>query len=206
MWVHVRKAVLRYWKKKENHREIGEKNWNVNKCNKYRCKEVQNMNTTKEYQPVKIRFRTKKHFQRLTTSVNLNFVNRAQVVTQPPDNKQPVVSVVSPEPTELTEEQKQVLMHWIDENLQIIDTINKKNTVFELIDAFNMTINPDFQVTADQFSSALLESGFRVENWRFNVSGVSIKKLRHIAEKLQKLDNQKNKKSNVVLDCMRVSL
>lgn len=165
------------------------------------------MNTTKEHQQVKIRFRTKKHFQRLTTSVNLNFVNRAQAVIQGQDNKQPVVSVVSPEPTELTEEQKQVLMHWIDENLQIIDTINKKNTVFELIDVFNMTINPDFQVTADQFSSSLLESGFRTENWRFNVSGVSIKKLRHIAEKLQKLDNQnKNKMSNVVLDRMRVSL
>lgn len=147
------------------------------------------MNTTKEHLPVKIRFRTKKHFQRLTTSVNFNFLNKTQVVTQVPANIQPVVSVVGPELEELTEEQKQVLMHWIDENLQIINTINKKNTVFDLIDAFNMTVNPDFQVNADQFSSALLESGFRAENWRFNVSGVSIKKLRHIAEKLQRLDN-----------------
>ncbi len=75
-------------------------------------------------------------------------------------------------------------MRWIGENLQIINTINKKNTVFELIDVFNMTVNPDFQVSADQFSSVLLES-----NWRFNVSGVSIKKLMHIAEKLHRLDS-----------------
>lgn len=148
------------------------------------------MNTTKKQQPVKIRFRIKKHFQRLTTSVNFNFFHRAQVqavtqvqaVAQVQDN----VSVVNPESVELTEEQKQVLMYWIDENLQIINTINKKNTVFELIDAFNMTANPDFQVTADQFSFVLLESGFRAENGRFNVSGVSVKKLRHIVEKLQR--------------------
>lgn len=146
---------------------------------------VQNMNTTKKQQPVKIRFRTKKHFQRLTTSVNFNFLNKEQVqaVTQ----AEPDVSVVDPELVELTEEHKQVLMHWIDENLQVINTINKKNTVFELIDAFNMTINPDFQVTTDQFSSAMLESGFRYENGRFNVSSVSIKKLRHIVEKLQRI-------------------
>lgn len=143
------------------------------------------MNTTKKQQLVKIRFRTKKHFQRLTTSVNVNFFN---IVVQS-DNKQPVVSIINSEPVELTEEQKRVLMRWIDENLQIINTINKKNTVFELIDVFNRTVNPDFQVSADQFSSALLESGFRVENWRFNVSGVSIKKLMHIAEKLQRLDS-----------------
>jgi hypothetical protein len=145
------------------------------------------MDTTKKQQPVKIKFRAKKHFQRLTNSVNLNFFNRPQVqtTTQVQDN----VNVVDPEPVELTEEQKQVLMHWIDENLQIISTINKKNTVFELIDAFNMTTNPDFQVTADQFSFVLLESGFRAENGRFNVSGVSIKKLRHIVEKLQRFGN-----------------
>lgn len=145
------------------------------------------MDTTKKQQLVKIKFRAKKHFQRLTNSVNLNFFNIAQVqaVTQVQDN----VSIVDPEPVELTEEQKQVLMHWIDENLQIINTINKKNTVFELIDVFNMTTNPDFQVTADQFSFVLLESGFRAENGRFNVSGVSIKKLRHIVEKLQRFDS-----------------
>ena len=145
------------------------------------------MDTTKKQQPVKIKFRAKKHFQRLTNSINLNFFNRPQVQaeTQVQDN----VSVVDPEPVELTEEQKKVLMRWIDENLQIINTINKKNTVFELIDAFNMTTNPDFQVTADQFSFILLESGFRNENGRFNVSGVSIKKLRHIVEKLQRFDS-----------------
>lgn len=145
------------------------------------------MDTTKKRQPVKIKFRAKKHFQRLTNSVNLNFFNRSQVqvATQVQDN----VSVVDPDPVELTEEQKQVLMRWIDENLQIINTINKKNTVFELIDAFNRTANPDFQVTVDQFSFVLLESGFRSENGRFNVSGVSIKKLRHIVEKLQRLDS-----------------
>ena len=146
---------------------------------------VQNMSTTKKQQPVKIRFRTKKHFQRLTNSVNFNFLNKAQAQTVTLAELD--VSVVNPGLVELTEEHKQVLMHWIDENLQIIDTINKKNTVFELIDAFNMTMNPDFQVTADQFSSAMLGSGFRYENRRFNVSGVSIKKLRHIAEKLQKI-------------------
>jgi len=147
--------------------------------------EIRNMNTTKKQQPVKIRFRTKKHFQRLTTSVNFNFLNRTQV--QAVTLVEPDVSVVNPEPVELTEEQRQVLMNWIHENLQIINTINKKNTVFELIDAFNMTTNPDFQVTTDQFSSAMLESGFRYENGRFNVSGVSIKKLRHIVEKLQRI-------------------
>lgn len=148
------------------------------------------MEMTNKRQPVKIRFRAKKHIQRLTNSVNLNFF-RVQVpaVTQAQDNKQPVVNIVSPEPVELTEEQKQVLMCWIDENLQIINTINKKNTVFELIDAFNRTTNPDFQVTTDQFSFVLLESGFRAENGRFNVSGVSVKKLRHIVEKLQRLDS-----------------
>lgn len=147
------------------------------------------MNITNKQQPVKIRFRIKKHFQRLTNSVNLHFSDRSQapVVTQ--DDKQPVVNVVSPEPVELTEEQKRILMCWIDENLQIINTINKKNTIFELIDAFNRTTNPDFQVTTDQFSFVLLESGFRTENGRFNVSGVSIKKLRHIVEKLQRLDS-----------------
>jgi len=164
--------------------------YNVNADTTTIVSELQNMNTTKKRQPVKIRFRIKKHFQRLTTSVNFNFFNaQVQIVTQAQDDKQPVVSVISPEPVELTEEQKQVLMRWIDENLQIINTINKKNTVFELIDAFNRTVNPDFQVTADQFSSILLESGFRSENGRFNVSGVSIKKLRHIAEKLQRLDS-----------------
>ena len=142
------------------------------------------MDTAKKQQLVKIKFRAKKHFQRLTNSVNLNFFNipQVQAVTQVQDS----VSIVDPEPVELTEEQKKVLMRWIDENLQIINTINKKNTVFELIDAFNMTANPDFQVTADQFSFVLLESGFRAENGRFNVSGVSIKKLRHIVEKLQR--------------------
>ena len=145
------------------------------------------MDTTKKQQLVKIKFRAKKHFQRLTNSVNLNFFNIAQVqaVTQVQDN----VNVVNPESVELTEEQKKVLMRWIDENLQIINTINKKNTVFELIDAFNRTTNPDFQVTADQFSFVLLESGFRIENGRFNVSGVSVKRLRHIVEKLQRLDS-----------------
>lgn len=151
----------------------------------YEILRVQNMNTTKKQQPVKIRFRTKKHFQRLTTSVNFNFLSKAQVQTE--TQVELDVSIIDPEPVELTEEQKQVLMHWIDENLQIINTINKKNTVFELIDTFNMTMNPDFQVTTDQFSSAMLESGFRYENGRFNVSGVSIKKLRHIVEKLQRI-------------------
>lgn len=148
---------------------------------------IQNMDTTKKRQQVKIKFRAKKRFRRATTSFNLNFSNRVQVqaAIQTQDN----VSVINPEPIELTEEQKQVLMRWIDENLQIINTINKKNTVFELIDAFNMTTNPDFQVTTDQFSCILLESGFRIENERFNISGVSIKKLRHIVEKLQRLDN-----------------
>lgn len=143
------------------------------------------MDTTKKQQLVKIKFRAKKHFQRLTNSVNLNFFNipQVQAVTQVQDN----VSIVDPEPVELTEEQKRILMCWIDENLQIINTINKKNTIFELIDAFNRTTNPDFQVTADQFSFVLLESGFRAENGRFNVSGVIIKKLRHIVEKLQRL-------------------
>lgn len=151
---------------------------------------VQNMDTTKKQQPVKIRFRTKKYFQRLTTSVNFNFLNKAQVQTviqEDLDIKDLDVNVINSEPVELTEEQKKILMRWIDENLQIINTINKKNTIFELIDAFNMTINPDFQVTIDQFSSAMLESGFRYENGRFNVSSVSIKKLRHIVEKLQKI-------------------
>lgn len=148
------------------------------------------MNTTKKQQPVKVRFRIKKHIQRPTNSVNFNFFDtRVQTITQEQNDKQPVISVVSPEPVELTEEQKQVLMRWIDENLQIINTINKKNTIFELIDAFNRTVNPDFQVTADQFSAIMLESGFRSEDGRFNVSGVSIKKLRHIADKLQRLDS-----------------
>lgn len=149
------------------------------------------MDTTKKQQPVKIRFRAKKHFQRLTTSVNFNFLDKAKVLatTQVQDDTQPVVDVVGPEPVELTEEQKRILMCWIDENLQVINTINKKNTVFELIDAFNNTASPDFQATADQFSIVLLESGFRAENGRFNISGVSIKKLRHIIEKLQRLDS-----------------
>lgn len=135
-----------------------------------------------ENREFKIRFRIKKH-QPITSSFFATQENRYQHGQVPKENMIQECQIE----TELTAEQRSILKKWIDRNLSIINTINKKNTVLEMIDLFDKTVNPDFDISTIDFAECMLESGFKMNDGFFNVSSVSIKKLYKIVEKMDRI-------------------
>ncbi len=151
-----------------------------------------------KWYPVKIKFRQKKHNPIYTRLTNFNFQLQQPCVVDSFENSGGMndADIMDDVDVELTDLQQQLVMKWIDDNLSMIDTINKRNTIYEIIDAFFYTVNPDFKITTNQFSAAMLKAGFKMQDERFNVSGVSIKKLMHIIEKLHRLGNRSGKYEN----------
>lgn len=83
---------------------------------------------------------------------------------------------------DLTPTEKSILLNWINQNLIKIKSINNKHSSYFLKKLFENS-NQGFYITNGQFKGAMLESKFEIkskyeQNWYFNVSEKSIKKLK----------------------------
>lgn len=83
---------------------------------------------------------------------------------------------------DLSSTEKSKLLTWISQNLTKIKSINNKHSSYTLKKLFEKS-NQGFYITNGQFKGAMLESKFEIkskyeQNWYFNISEKSIKKLK----------------------------
>lgn len=94
----------------------------------------------------------------------------------------PPIELDMPERYEsLSESEKEVLQHWITENLEPTDRMNKRSSSYGMKHFFEKSEN-GFYITNGAFKGAMLVAGYRVDdrdekNWSFNVSQKSINRL-----------------------------
>lgn len=84
---------------------------------------------------------------------------------------------------QLTTEEQQELVDWINSNFDSIKSINERHTSYGLKHLFEN--NGGFYISNGAFKGAMLESGFEAKdesalNWKFNVSEKSIKAIQKL--------------------------